>query len=72
MLSLSTVAVLPSTQVKVESSRMEHVLINRKHNKVNKKKKKTLLTPSLLLQILKLRIYSKYKMKTCLLVLKTK
>lgn len=71
MLSLSTVAVLPSTQVKVESSRMEHVLINRKHNKVNKKKK-TLLTPSLLLQILKLRIYSKYKMKTCLLVLKTK
>lgn len=38
MLSLSTVAVLPSTQVKVESSRMEHVLINRKHNKVNKKK----------------------------------
>lgn len=70
MLSLSTVAVLPSTQVKVESSRMEHVLINRKHNKVNKKK--TLLTPSLLLQILKLRIYSKYKMKTCLLVLKTK
>lgn len=59
VLSLAAVAVLPPSRVKVESSCASKMWWSLGSN--TRSTKQTLLTPPLLLQILRQRIYSKYK-----------